>query len=188
MYQLFEKLYSPIHLQRFYNNWGKRIKSQKQIKVHKITLLLQLYFLKVFFIKKRHNKVKTGFEYIKVLTMDFFETLNLKLIFFPSFWSLDVSNFFSECVIFFIKGKKILKKNTEAECWPVIYEFYSLSIKVWVSLFLVICRPLNMGCFHLQNDIWKDHYPVPIFATNYLCGKILFVWICFFLFSLRDLD
>lgn len=45
-----------------------------------------------------------------------------------------------------------------------------------------------MGCFHLQNDIWKDHYPVPIFATNYLGGKILFVWICFFLFPLRELD
>lgn len=66
--------------------------------------------------------------------------------------------------------------------WPVTHRFYSLRIRVPIFS-LITRRPVNTGCFHSQNGICKDHYPIPIFATNYLCGKSLFVWILIYLSS-----
>lgn len=97
--------------------------------------------------------------------MNFFETLNLELIFFllSDLWM--ISYFFSDCVLYFILRKRFFK-NIEVECWPVIYKSYSLKINVLLVCFLLIWRPLSMmGCFHLQNVIWNDHYPVSIVAT-----------------------
>ena len=44
--------------------------------------------------------------------------------------------------------------------------------------FHLFFRYLKATKYHLQNDIWKEFYPLSIFAANYLHGKILFKYVC----------
>ena len=72
----------------------------------------------------------------------------------------------------FVFPRKIYK-NPGVSCHSLLQGIFPIQ---GLNLDLLHCRWVlyhPRGCFHLQNDIWKDYYPVRIFATSYLCGTIL---------------